>query len=111
MPKYITIWRSNPSAPWPIDPTEAMQLNEMKLATIDEGLKSGRILEFGWFADGKSGYVISSGEDAKGVFTNAFANFPWIEMEVHEIIDYETGKEIGRKVLKAQAEQMAAMER
>jgi hypothetical protein len=42
---------------------------------------------------------------------NGFKNYPWIEMEVHEIIDYETGKGIARQVLKAQAEQMAAMKR
>jgi hypothetical protein len=30
---------------------------------------------------------------------------------VHEIIDYETGKEIARQVQKAKAEQMAAMKR
>jgi len=30
---------------------------------------------------------------------------------VHEIKDYETGKEIDRQVLKVQAEQMAAMKR
>ena len=40
-----------------------------------------------------------------------FAQYPWIETEVHEIIDYETGKEISRQVLKARAEQMAAMKR
>lgn len=107
----MTIWRRNPSAPWPIDPTEAKQHDEMRFAFIDEGLKSGRILDFGWFADGTSGYVISSGESGQGVLAMAFAAHPWFEREVHEIIDYETGKEIDRQVLKAQAEQMTAMKR
>jgi hypothetical protein len=110
MAKYLTIWRANPSAPWPIDPAAATQLNEMMFARIDEWLKSGIILELGYFPNGLSGYVISSGE-AKDLFMTDFAQYPWIETEVHEIIDYETGKEISRQVLKARAEQMAAMKR
>jgi len=111
LPKYMTIWRRNPSAPWPTDPTKAKQLDEKTFAFIDEALKSGRILEVGWFADGTSGYSISTGEDAKGVLTGALFTHPWAQYEVREIIDYETGKEIDRQVLKAQAEQMAAMKR
>ena len=103
MPKYMTIWRINPSAPWPIDPTEAKQRDEMRFAFLDEGLKSGQLLEVGWFANGTSGYVISSSSyEAKDVFMTAFAYYPWFQYEVHEIIDYETGKEIDRQVLEAQ---------
>jgi hypothetical protein len=111
MAKYMDLWRFNPSGPWPTDPTEAMQFFEMMWAAIDKDIKSGQVLEFGLFENGTSGYVLRAGEDAKAEFMVGFANFPWIEMEVHEIIDYETGKEIARQVLKAQAEQMAAMKR
>ena len=110
MAKYMILWRANPSAPWPIDPAAATQGFEMMLAIVDEGLKSGHILEFGYFPNALSGYAIYSGE-AKDAFMIAFASYPWIEKEVHEIIDYETGKAVARQVLKAQAEQMAAMKR
>ncbi|MGA3200020.1 MAG: hypothetical protein ABSD89_11530 [Halobacteriota archaeon] len=110
MAKYMISWRMNPSAQWPTDPAVLTQLVDKMLAGIDEGLKSGLVLEFGYFPNAASGYAIMSGE-AKDLFTVAFANYPWIEMEVHEIIDYETGKGIARQVLKAQAEQMAAMKR
>jgi len=110
MAKYMILWHGNPNAQWPMDPAAVTQLNEMMFAGIDEALKSGQLLEFGWFPSSSSGYAISSGE-AKDAFMNAFKNYPWIEMEVHEIIDYETGKGIARQVLKAQAEQMAAMKR
>jgi hypothetical protein len=109
MAKFMSTWRMNPSAPWPIDPAEVIQLSEMMYAAIDEEIKSGRILEFSFFASGTSGYAISTGEDAKGEVMAGLANFPWILTEVHEVLDYETGKEITRRVLKAQAEQMAAM--
>ena len=110
MPKYMGIWRANPSAPWPLDPAAATQLLEMTFAAADEGLKSGRILDFGYFLNGTSGYVVYSGE-AKDVFGGTFAQYPWWEWEVHETIDYETGKAAARHVLKAKAEQMAAMKR
>jgi hypothetical protein len=111
MAKFMTIWRCNPAAPWPMDPAAATQLFEMTFAAIDEGLKGGSILEFGYFPNGCSGYAILSSE-AKDVFSGAFAQYPWFQFEVlHEIIDYETGKAAARQVLKAQAEQMAAMKR
>jgi hypothetical protein len=98
------------AAQWPTDPTEVMQIMEMTWAAFDKDIKSGRMLECGWFANGSSGYVLSAGEDAKAEFAAGFANFQ-VLTEVHEVLDYETGKEIVRQVLKAQAEQMAAMKR
>ncbi|MFZ1020344.1 MAG: hypothetical protein WCE82_06305 [Halobacteriota archaeon] len=110
MAKYMGLWRFNPSGPWPTDPAAATQWFEMVFAEVDKKIKSGLVLEFGLFPNGTSGYAIFSGE-VKDVFITAFADFPWILLEVHEIIDYETGKAIARQVLKAQAEQMAAMKR
>jgi hypothetical protein len=108
MAKFMILWRANPSAPW-LDPA-ATQWFEKVFAAVDEGLKSGLILEHGFFPNALSGYTIVSSE-AKDVFMRAFADYPWLQFEVHEIIDYETGKAIARQVLKARAEQMAAMKR
>jgi hypothetical protein len=110
MAKYLTIWRANPAAQWPLDPAAATQLSEMMFAAMDEALKSGHVLEYGWFPNALSGYSISTGE-AKERFAIAFADYPWFEHEVHEIIDYETGKPVLRGVIKARAEAMAAMKR
>jgi hypothetical protein len=52
--KHMSIWRANPAAQWPMDPTEVMQIMEMMFAAMDEALKSGQVLEFGWFANGSS---------------------------------------------------------
>jgi len=43
----------------------------------------------------KSGYAISTRE-AKDVFRLTFAFYPWLEADVHEMVPYETGKEIAR---------------
>jgi hypothetical protein len=59
----------------------------------------------GFFLDGTSGYMMGSGE-ATDVLRSALAAFPFILVEHHEIVDYETGKGITREMLKRQAEAM-----
>jgi hypothetical protein len=100
----------NPSAPWPTDPSELAKVAEMMFAAVDNAFKKGKMLEFGFFPDGTSGYAIRSG-DAIDKFAHTFSSFPWVVGEVHEMVPYETGKEVMRGVLKAQAEAAAAMKR
>jgi hypothetical protein len=110
MAKTMIIWRANTSAPWPADPTESAKLNEMMWAQMDSMLKAGQVLEFGFFPDAISGYVIANGGPADQ-YMGSFSMYPWVVSEVHEIVPFEKGKEIGRAVLKGMAEQMAAMKR
>jgi hypothetical protein len=51
------------------------------------------------------GYSIASGE-AKDSFRRTTAFTPWIMSEVHEMVPYETGKEVMKGMLKARAEGM-----
>jgi len=110
MAKFLNVWRFNQNAPWPTDPVESAKLAEMMFAAIDNNLKTGETLEFGFFTDGRSGYAIGTGE-SKDAFAHTFSFFPWIEADVHEMLPYETGKEVVRSVRKVQAEAMAAMKR
>jgi uncharacterized Rossmann fold enzyme len=77
----------------------------MMFAGIDSMIKAGQILEFGYFTDGRSGYAISTGE-AKDAFAGAFSFQPFIYSKPHEIVPYETAKEVERGIMKAQAEAM-----
>jgi hypothetical protein len=63
------------------------------------------MLEFGFFQEGTSGYVLGTGE-AIDSFRRVTTFFPFVEIEAHEIIPYETGKEVMREFYKAQAEAM-----
>jgi hypothetical protein len=110
MAKFLNVWHYNMSAPWPTDPIEMAKLTEMLFAAIDNALKTGKLLEFGYFPDGMGGYAISNGE-AKDSLGRVSGFFPWVIPEVHEMIPHETGKEVLRGVMKAQAEAMAAMKR
>jgi hypothetical protein len=108
MAKFLNVWHYNPSAPWPTDPVEMAKLSEMLWAAIDNALKTGALLEFGYFPDGWGGYAIAEGE-SKDTLGRVSAFFPWVMPEVYEMIPHETGKEVLRGVMKARAEAMAAM--
>jgi hypothetical protein len=79
----------------PLDPAEHVKLNEMLYTRIGNMLKTGEIMEFGFFLEGSSGYAISEGESAD-TFNLLTGFFPVITFEPREIIPYETGKEILR---------------
>ena len=100
MARYLVLWRQNPAAPWPTDPSESLKLNEMMFAAIDDLIKRGEIEEFGFFPDGRSGYTIGKGE-AIDSFRNVSMFLPYVHTEVHEIIPYEKGKETSTALMKA----------
>ena len=100
MARFLVLWRTNPVAPWPTDPSEALELNEKMFAAIDDLIKKGEVKEFGYFPDGTSGYAIGEGE-ATDAFRNVSMFQPYILGEVHGIIPYEKGKEITIALLKA----------
>jgi len=103
MARFLSFWRTNPVAPWPIDPVEYLKLLEKMWAGVDSLLKKAEIKEVGYFPDGTSGYVISEGDSAD-VLRRISMFSRYIQFEVHEIIPYEKSKEIIRAVWKAQAE-------
>jgi len=98
--RYLILWRSNPAAPMPTDPSEHLKLEKKMFAAVDDLIKKGEIEEFGFFQDGTSGYTIGKGE-ATDMFRCSSMFLPYIHAEVHEIIPYEKGKEITLALLKA----------
>jgi len=107
MARYLVLWRVNPVAPWPWEPSKYLELEEKMWAGIDALMNKGEIEEFGVFLDGYSGYSIGKGE-AADVFRDVAMFHPYILSEVHEIIPYEKQKEIIGAMLKAQ---IAAMKK
>jgi hypothetical protein len=97
----LVLWRMNPVAPWPTDPSKLLEMNEKMWASIDDLMKMGLLKDFGIFPDGTSGYSIIEG-NASNVFSGANTFIPYILSKVHEIIPYEKEKEIVRGLLKAQ---------
>jgi hypothetical protein len=97
MARFLVVWHTNPVAPWPTNPEEYLKLQEMMWAGMDNLMRQGQVKEFGYFADGRSGYSIGEGETAD-TFRSVSLFSPYIECEVHEIIPYEKGKKIVRDV-------------
>jgi hypothetical protein len=110
MARFLNVWHYNESAPWPTDPVEMAKVGEMMIAAIDKALKTGDLLEFGFFPDGAGGYAISERE-AKDQLGGVAAFWPWCVATAWEMIPFEIGKEIYKGVWKAQTEAMAAMKR
>jgi hypothetical protein len=105
MARFLVIWRVNPAAPWPTDPSKTLEMLEMMWAGIDELMKKGEIEEMGSFPESNVGYTISRGE-AIDAFRRASTFYPFFVFEIHEIIPYEKQKEILRAVCKAQTAAM-----
>ncbi|MFZ0965536.1 MAG: hypothetical protein WAN82_02795 [Candidatus Bathyarchaeia archaeon] len=103
MVRFFALYRRNPVAPWPTDPVEFSKFMEKAWAGIDDLIKKGEIVEFGYFENGTSGYIISEVDPTVG-FKNVSMFVPYWEFEVHVITPYEKGKEILRALLKARAE-------
>jgi len=99
--RFLALWRINPVAPFPTDPSKALELDEKMWAWMDGLMKKGEVEEFGAFPDGYSGYAIGKGETVD-VYRNVSTFHPYFLAEVHEIIPYEKIKEISRALLKAQ---------
>jgi hypothetical protein len=99
--RFLVLWRVNPVAPWPTDPSKYLELQEKMWAAIDGLMKKGEIEEFGTFPDGYSGYTIGKGETVD-LFRDVIMFHPYILADVHEIIPYDKTKEITRATLKAQ---------
>ena len=99
MARFLTLWRQNPMAPAPAGPKEELEMNEMMYAAIENLMESGEVEEFGFFADGRSGYSISKGE-AIDTFRNVSMFLPYVHCDVHEIIPYKEGKDTSIAVLK-----------
>ena len=102
MAKFLILWRVNPMM-MPHDPVEHVTLNEKMWATIDNMMKTGEIREEGFFLDGTSGYTLVEGEPADVLKVSASFR-PFVDSAVHEIVPYETGKEVVRGILKARKE-------
>ena len=101
MARFLILWRRNPVAPWPMDPAEYLRMQEKVWAGLDTLMKAGLIKEFGYFADGRSGYSIGEGE-ITDAFRSVSAFLPFYEADVHEIISYEKGKETIRDACELQ---------
>ena len=100
MARFLVLWRVNPTAPFPTDPSKDLELNEKMWAAIDGLMKKGDVEEFGVFPDGYSGYGIGKGETVDA-YRNVSMFHPYFLSEVHEIIPYEKQKEIIRALYKA----------
>jgi hypothetical protein len=101
MPKYLVLYKLNP-ATWPADPKVALKMAETNFAAGDELEKAGIIKEQGSFNPG-DGYLIGEMPSLEEAYKFAHRMWPFVTMEIREIIPWEKTKEIALSVLREQA--------
>jgi hypothetical protein len=104
MVKYLSLWFANPNAPWPTDPVESAKLNELAWASLDHKLQTGDMEEIG-FSRMEDQDMLLRTEKPK-ISSAGCPDLPPSICEPHEVVPYETAKEVMRGVLKAQPEAM-----
>ena len=91
MPKYMVLYRANPSA-WPTDSKQILAVLERTTAGADYLFKEGALKEVGWFTP-QEGYGIFEAESKDKVLELVQPFFPYYSQEIHEIVSWERGKQ------------------
>ncbi len=106
MTKFLTLWRSCPSAQLPTDPTELQKIRDMLWGLLDLGISMGQVKDAGYFLDGNSGYFIAEA-DASEALQAAISTCPFIEYDmIAAVVPYDEGKKLFREDTKARTEAM-----
>ena len=87
MSKVLILWKGV-NARVPADPKEAMKLFSFLTQTVQEDLKSGKLKDWGVFAEGSEGYAIYEGNEIDlamevGKYT------PFIEFEARMVLSVD----------------------
>ncbi len=90
MPRYMVLYRANPSN-WPTDPKQVLAILEGAFAGADYLFKVGALKEAGWFTP-QEGYGIFETESKAKLLELLQPFFPYYSQDIHEIVSWEDGK-------------------
>lgn len=91
MPRYMVLYRANPSA-WPTDPKQTLAVLEAVIAGGDQLLKAGALKELGWFTP-QEGYAIFEADSKEKVLGMVQPFFPHYSQDIHEIVPWDKAKD------------------
>jgi L-rhamnose mutarotase len=96
--KFVILWCTNLAAPFPTDSKEYKSFMEHIWASIDKRVKEGMLKDYGFFLESKAGYAIAE-TTAEQVFKFVSMFAPYWTFTIHEVMPYEKGKDILRRVM------------
>lgn len=100
----MSLWKLDSSLV-PEDPNGRLRLFEIQSGAIDSLLKSGAIMEFGFFETDK-GYVIFEASSRAEAMRLGTLFYPNVRNEPYEMIPWEEGKRAIRGAYEAQIKAM-----
>jgi len=87
MPKYLITWKSDLSR-WPTDPKERGALSVKLLEMVQQGIKEGKMTDWGQFIGGQEGYAIAEG-DALDLNFSFRQYYPYVTFKVHQALSVD----------------------
>jgi L-rhamnose mutarotase len=96
--KFVILWCTNLAAPFPTDSKEYKSFMEHIWSSIDKRVKEGMLKDYGFFLESKAGYAIAE-TTAEQVFKFVSMFAPYWTFTIHEVMPYEKGKDILRRVM------------
>ncbi len=106
MTKYYVKWTMNPLE-IPKNPEERMKAWQMAVQMVKDGLKSGRVKDWGMTTDLSKGYAIVEGKDETDVASYLGMWIPLLNLSAKPVLTVDQTAETLQKMMTA----MASMKR
>lgn len=84
MGRYLSLWEID-SSKLPADPKEQFELFNRLQNMVKEDIKNGKIIGFGMFLDGYSGYAIDEGTEEE-VALLVMKYYPFVKCKLQQVI-------------------------
>jgi hypothetical protein len=96
MPKFLVLWKGV-NARVPEKPEDRMKQDTMLTKMVQDDLKSGKLKDFGIFAEGGGGYVIFEGNEAElALETSKY--YPFADFEAHVVLTADQNMDVLKKL-------------
>ena len=95
MTKFHVEWRKNPTLT-PEDPAKMVKLNLSMLEMVKATLKSGKLMDWGVYCDGFSGYVIAEGNETD-ILATLLKWMPYIIFDVKPVANVDQAIEANNR--------------
>jgi len=87
MPKYLVIWEGDASR-WPDDAKERVALSTKFNEMTKQDMKEGKIVDWGVFVEGNSGYAVIEGNGSE-LYKEVQRYRPYMNFKVHQVLSID----------------------
>jgi len=96
MPRFLVLFKGV-NARVPEKPEDRMKQDTMLTKMVKDDLKSGKLKDFGIFAEGNAGYAIFEGNEVElALDTNKY--YPYADFEAHVVLNNDQQTDVLKKL-------------